>query len=356
MLPKNYRNYRYPIYLKPNHIAWLKQHYDIPEWVNMRKLDYPALHKNPNIAPFLYHLYQHEKDRLHLVNMAFNKSPDVIGLLFHILRENHFEVDYVCHYIIRKLLTNEAATPFFHKRGSPSFFTEEFQEVLNRFNLSQDTIVYELSQNKSKEAFDYIIQFPEMVNWMYACSNPHALAYLRTHRNLIDLYGLSNNPHPDIFKYLNDFNLLSDERTQFASWVSWNPVAIVDMKEFSRVVNYYHLCRNSHPIAIQQLDEYINKHQESLDTSLEHRYLSENAGALYLYKKYPTLIGFIDYRHLSLNPAILRFNYQKIQQVFLKEGGLGEELVQWIWHPKNMSKWSKDWDLIEADPEDEDEE
>ena len=40
---------------------------------------------------------------------------------------------------------------------------------------------------------------------------------------------------------------------------------------------------------------------------------------------------------LSMNPAIIKLNYKSIQQLFLKEGGLGKELTEWIWNPKKYA-------------------
>ena len=42
--------------------------------------------------------------------------------------------------------------------------------------------------------------------------------------------------------------------------------------------------------------------------------------------------------------ALLQFHYDKIQEYFYSK--YGKELIEWIYHPKNMNKWSKDcWDL-----------
>jgi hypothetical protein len=53
----------------------------------------------------------------------------------------------------------------------------------------------------------------------------------------------------------------------------------------------------------------------------------------------------IDWRNFSKNPNIFTYDYKKIKET-MKKSGIAEELMAFIFHPKNMNKWI-DWGFSE---------
>ena len=54
------------------------------------------------------------------------------------------------------------------------------------------------------------------------------------------------------------------------------------------------------------------------------------------------MIGLVG---LSQNPNIFTYDY-KLMKEKMKKSGIAEELMAYIFHPKNMDKW-KDWGFME---------
>jgi hypothetical protein len=53
----------------------------------------------------------------------------------------------------------------------------------------------------------------------------------------------------------------------------------------------------------------------------------------------------INWYYFSLNSNIFTYDYIKIKEK-IKNSGIAEELMAYIFHPKNMNKW-KDWGFSE---------
>ena len=58
------------------------------------------------------------------------------------------------------------------------------------------------------------------------------------------------------------------------------------------------------------------------------------------------------YASLRVEIPCYTYNYHRIKYEFLD--GIGQDIIKWIWHPKNMHKWGPDhWDLMDDNEEEE---
>jgi hypothetical protein len=71
-------------------------------------------------------------------------------------------------------------------------------------------------------------------------------------------------------------------------------------------------------------------------------YLSENPNAIELLKENKNKI---DWHFFSKNPNIFTYNYKKMKEN-MKNSGIVEELMAFIFHTRNMNKWI-DWGFEE---------
>ncbi len=70
--------------------------------------------------------------------------------------------------------------------------------------------------------------------------------------------------------------------------------------------------------------------------------MSLNPNAIELLKENQDKINWLSF---SQNPNIFTYNY-KLMKKTMKNSGIVEELMAYIFHPKNMEKW-KDWGFTE---------
>ena len=70
--------------------------------------------------------------------------------------------------------------------------------------------------------------------------------------------------------------------------------------------------------------------------------LSLNPNAISLLKENQNKI---DWFNFSQNPNIMTYDYNQMKEN-MKNSGIAEELMAYIFHPKNMEKW-KDWGFFE---------
>ena len=97
-----------------------------------------------------------------------------------------------------------------------------------------------------------------------------------------------------------------------------------DWVDFGKI-NWNGLSLN--PNAIELLKENKNK--------INWTYLSKNPNAIELLKKNKNKINW---NYFSRNPNIFTYDYKKIKEN-MKNSGIAEELMAYIFHPKNMNRW-----------------
>ncbi len=133
--------------------------------------------------------------------------------------------------------------------------------------------------------------------------NPNAIELLKENKDKIDWINLSENP--------NAIKLLKENQDKIDwEYLSINPNAIELLKENKDKI--YWTCLSLNPNAIELLKENQDK---------------------------------IYWVHFSRNPSIFTYDYKKMKET-MKNNGIVEELMAYIFHPRNMEKW-KDWGFTE---------
>ncbi len=115
-------------------------------------------------------------------------------------------------------------------------------------------------------------------------------------------------------------------------YLSLNPNAIKLLKENQDKIDWDWLSEN--PNAIELLKENKNK--------INWNCLSNNPNAIELLKENQDKINWWNF---SSNSNIFTYDYIKIKET-MKNSGIVEELMAFVFHPKNMNKW-KDWGFSE---------
>ena len=106
---------------------------------------------------------------------------------------------------------------------------------------------------------------------------------------------------------------------------------LIDWVDINKI-DWKHLSKN--PNAIELLKENKNK--------INWSFLSKNQNALDLLKENQKNICRFNF---SKNPNIFTYNYKSMKKN-MKNSGIVEELMSYIFHPRNMEKW-KDWGFTE---------
>ena len=114
--------------------------------------------------------------------------------------------------------------------------------------------------------------------------------------------------------------------------LSINPNAIELLIKNQNEINWEWLSLNSN--AIKLLKENINK--------IDWFWLSKNSNAIELLKENQNKIYWPIF---SENPNIFTYDYKKMKET-MKNSGIVEELMAFIFNPKNMNKWI-DWGFSE---------
>ena len=115
-------------------------------------------------------------------------------------------------------------------------------------------------------------------------------------------------------------------------YLSENPNAIELLKENQDKINWNHLSKNPNAI------ELLKENQDKIDWGT----LSLNKNAIELLKENQDKI---DWGNFSKNPNIFTYDYKKMKEN-MKNSGIAEELMAYIFNPKNMEKWI-DWGFTE---------
>ena len=143
--------------------------------------------------------------------------------------------------------------------------------------------------------------------------------------NKLDWDGLSLNS--------NAIELLKENKNKIHWWfLSGNPNSIELLKENKNKISWP--CLSQNPNAIELLKENLDK--------IDWGWLSSNPNAIELLKENQDKINWDNF---SRNPSIMTYNYE-ILKYDMKQSGIAEELMAYIFHPKNMNKWN-DWGFTE---------
>ena len=102
-------------------------------------------------------------------------------------------------------------------------------------------------------------------------------------------------------------------------------------------------------IDINKIDwDYLSENPNAIELLKENQdkinwiNLSKNPNAISLLKKNQDKI---DWYLFSLNPNIMTYDYKKMKEN-MKNSGIAEELMAYIFNPKNMEKWNS-WGFSE---------
>ena len=114
--------------------------------------------------------------------------------------------------------------------------------------------------------------------------------------------------------------------------LSKNQNAIELLKENQDKINWKNLSLNENAI------ELLKENQDKINWFN----LSSNPNAIDLLKENQDKI---DWWKFLRNPNVFTYNYKKMKET-IKNSGIAEELMAFIFNPKNMNKW-KDWGFSE---------
>jgi hypothetical protein len=122
--------------------------------------------------------------------------------------------------------------------------------------------------------------------------------------------------------------------------LSGNPqVSLLNLEEL-KYINYASLSKNPN-ITMEYVINEIKKWDNTTDWCYQN--LSSNSSITIEDVKNYKLPW--NYYSLSKNPNIFTYDYKLIKET-MKKSGIAEELMSFIFHPKNMNKW-KDWGFLE---------
>jgi hypothetical protein len=106
--------------------------------------------------------------------------------------------------------------------------------------------------------------------------------------------------------------------------LSTNPNAIELLKVNQEKIDWYYLSGNPNAI------ELLKENQDKIDWEI----LSFNPNAIELLKENQEKINWFEF---SRNPNIFTYDYKKMKER-IKNSGIVEELMAYIFHPRNMEK------------------
>ena len=109
-----------------------------------------------------------------------------------------------------------------------------------------------------------------------------------------------------------------------------NNISTINNLEKLKSVEYYFI------------DEYEIQMSKNNKKIINFNSLSKNPNAIELLKENQNKI---DWFMFSQNPSIFTYDYKKMKEK-MKNSGIVEELMAYIFHPRNMEKW-KDWGFTE---------
>jgi len=305
----------------PQAIAMLEQHPNKIKWFN--------LSKNPSAI----HILEKNLQNTCRTNILLNPSAKCLGekykerldywkylceyANYHQIRsiEDHIsEVDEVVD-LVKSVNTQRAnSTPVYvyvpmyvptsHVNWNTLSMNPYAIHILEK---NMDKIDWlHVSINPSSRALHLLEQHPENIRWKHLCSNKNKLA-----RHLLETY-----PENICWKQLS----LNE-----SSW------AIEFLERHPDKIEWSFLSKNSHPHAIALLE----KHPDKIDWI----YLSRNTHprAVEILEQHPERIAWCFF---SKNPQLFVWNEEYDYETMKRnKQPLHQELIQAVFHPKNLSKF-----------------
>ena len=315
---------------------------------NPDKISWRRLSENPNAI----HLLNANPDKIDWYKLGNNTHPKAIEML-----DKNIDKKEICwHYIS----LNPSAVVLF----------EKYKHKLIDFNVAR---------NHNPKAIDFLKKYPELIDWNALCQSRNDTTDLfRTELYEKNKDKIKNNINWDWFFFYSPNleiikeninnpnvkfnNLLTNSNDHIIEWV---------LQEYPDKIDWYYLSMSNSKIAIKLIKENIDKIYNKVDWYN----LSRNPNTISLLEKYPDKIvwdyllenpvaidlinsnidNYIDINtgycefDIFLNPnclsIIIKYHYEDIKNHFYYNS-FGKELIEWIYNPKNMDKWSKNcWDL-----------
>ena len=226
-----------------------------------------------------------------------------------------------------------------------------------------------LSGNETKEAILLLRNNLDKVNWFSFSSNKHtdAIILLSENQANIDWHSITFNHNPDIIPIL-------EQNLDLVDWkyLSLNPIAIPLFKKHKDNINWSFLTLNTdaYELLKDNMDEidqynitlnavcfkklYDDTYFNDLDSDSEDFKMAminfvEQPEGLDILEKHFEEIQDIDYikHHLSINPALLELDYQKMS--IKRSRHIYLELIEKAFHPDRVGKWL-DYHLEQGKP------
>jgi hypothetical protein len=271
---------------------------ELLSWVKFEKLSHVMLCANTNIGEFI-------KNTDHIITkdwIILSGNPSALPLLLQ--NRDEININLLCSN------TNPAALP------------------LIKSEIGSNTSILHQS---NPITFDLINM--NILNIVSLCANTHpsAIAILQTIINdgQYDLNWEILSANPAAISILEQ----NQDKIKWAN-LSSNPAAMHLILQNPHKINYCQLCKNTHVAAIELIA------QRSPD-SIYWPYLSSNPTAIDFLEKNQE---HINWYYLSLNPAIFRYNYEKMAKI--RNEHMYEELMAVSLHPSRISYWLKEGVLL----------
>ena len=268
-------------------------------WIQFDKLSHVMLCANPNIGEFI-------KDTDYLIIkdwIMLSGNPGALSLLLQ--NTDKININLLCSN------TNPAALPLIKSEiGSKTSILHQSNPIT--FDLIDMSILLwsSICANTHPSAIALLQtmiddgRYDEL-NWKILSTNPAAISILEQNQDKINWANLSSNS-----------------------------AAMHLLLQNQHKINYCQLCKNTHETAIELIS------QRSPD-SIYWPYLSSNPTAIDFLEKNQE---HVNWYYLSLNPAIFRYNYEKMTKT--RNELLQEELMAVSLHPSRISYWLSEGVLL----------
>ena len=282
--------------------------YDIRDWIPFEKINIYNLNSNfsKGAVDFL-------KKNPRFINEYIYKNPYAMDIIIERIKTetNDRYIEYLCENPEAiELIENFINT---QKEIMP-FLMEEYENELDLFDDNDDDSWSDSGPTSPEEDFRYLMY--------YLSKNPKAIPLLKKYPEFINYYELYDNHSREAVDYLMsipDFDI---------DQIAGNPFAIEMIKYHFKTISFNKLSSNPEAIFILLANQHlINWEDFSKNTSIFairflkkniHRIyfyeFSKNPSEIYLLEKHPNLIH---YGNLSLNPNIFVINNRAILEHFL---------------------------------------
>ena len=290
-----------------------------------KKLNWSCLSSNSDVM----YLLEYNKDKIDYKNIFFNENA------FDIIKNNIDKFDFFnlsfnknCIKFVKELNFDINNIDWFNY----SYYCDD--EILLSPDIFNQIDWRNLSSNTSKYAIKLLEENPEKIDWINICSNSSAYNIIKNYQSLdgfIDWNSLSQNSNPDVVKIL-------EENLDKINWnnLSKNTGAIHIIKQNLNKVNWKFLSLNSNAISILQQNP----------DKIDYKSLLHNPNAFYFIdKEMKDKLVIYQYNQKNVLHLFINYNYDIIKNNFYNR--FGKELVEYLYHPKNINKWNSEcWNII----------